>query len=150
MMRPEARPAVILMVEDDDGDVRLTREALRDCKVSNVLHVVSDGESAMAFLRREAPYGDVPRPDLVLLDLNLPRMNGHEVLAEIRADPRLHTIPVTILTTSSSDEDVLRSYELHANAYVTKPVGLDEFLHVVREIEDFWFQIVRIPENPRP
>jgi CheY-like chemotaxis protein len=150
MTRPEARPAVILMVEDDEGDVRLTREALRDCKVSNVLHVVYDGESALAFLRREPPYGDAPRPDLVLLDLNLPRMNGHEVLAEIRADPRLHTIPVTVLTTSSSDEDVLRSYELHANAYVTKPVGLDEFLHVVREIEDFWFQIVRIPENPRP
>jgi CheY-like chemotaxis protein len=142
------RPAVILMVEDDEGDVRLTREALRDCRVTNELHVVGDGEAAMAFLRREVPYADAPRPDLVLLDLNLPRKSGHEVLAELRADPDLHTIPVTVLTTSSRDEDVLRSYELHANAYVTKPVGLDEFLHVVREIEGFWFTIVRIPEVP--
>jgi CheY-like chemotaxis protein len=142
------RAAVILMVEDDEGDVRLTREALRDCRVANELHVVADGEAALAFLRREGGYEGAPRPDLVLLDLNLPRKSGHEVLAELRADPDLHTIPVTILTTSSRDEDVLRSYELHANAYVTKPVGLDEFLHVVREIEGFWFQIVRIPEVP--
>jgi CheY-like chemotaxis protein len=147
-VRDTGRPAVVLMVEDDEGDVRLTREALRDCRIANELHVVGDGEAAMAFLRREGPYAGAPRPDLVLLDLNLPRKSGHEVLAEIRADPVLHTIPVTILTTSSRDEDVLRSYELHANAYVTKPVGLDEFLHVVREIEGFWFQIVRIPEVP--
>jgi CheY-like chemotaxis protein len=148
-VRSNGRPAIILMVEDDEGDVRLAREALRDCRVANQLHVVADGEEAMAFLRREGAYAAAPRPDLVLLDLNLPGKSGHEVLAEVRADPGLHTIPVTILTTSSRDEDVLRSYELHANAYVTKPVGLDEFLHVVREIEGFWFQIVRIPEDPR-
>jgi two-component system, chemotaxis family, response regulator Rcp1 len=148
-MNARRRTATILMVEDDEGDVRLTREALRDGKLVNELHVVGDGESALAFLRREGPYADAPRPDLVLLDLNLPRMTGHEVLAELRADPRLHTIPVTVLTTSSRDEDVVRSYELHVNAYVTKPVGLDEFLHVVREIEDFWFELVRIPESAR-
>jgi CheY-like chemotaxis protein len=148
-MNARRRTATILMVEDDEGDVRLTREALRDGKVANELHVVADGESALAFLRREGPYADAPRPDLVLLDLNLPRMTGHEVLAAVRADPELHTIPVTVLTTSSRDEDVVRSYELHVNAYVTKPVGLDEFLQVVREIEDFWFELVRIPESAR-
>ncbi|MEQ1503668.1 MAG: response regulator [Myxococcota bacterium] len=135
----------ILLVEDNPGDVRLTREALRDGKVRNHLHVVPDGVEAIAFLRREGPYAGAPRPDLVLLDLNLPKKSGREVLADIKSDPDLMRIPVVVLTTSKADEDVLRAYEFHANCYVTKPVDLEQFLKVIRSIEEFWLTIVRLP-----
>ena len=142
----DLRPIEILLVEDSPGDVRLTQEALRDAKVRNNLHVVRDGVEAMAFLRREgARFAECPRPDLVLLDLNLPRMSGHEVLADIKADPALRRIPVVILTTSQAEQDVLRTYDLHANCYITKPVDLDQFITVVQSIEDFWLTIVRLP-----
>jgi two-component system, chemotaxis family, response regulator Rcp1 len=139
------RPIAILMVEDNPGDVRLTREALKDAKVSNTLHVVEDGVAALDFLYRRAPYGEAPRPDLILLDLNLPRKNGREVLEEIKQDARLKTIPVVILTTSSAEEDVLRAYSLHANCYITKPVDFVQFTKIVRTIEDFWLTIVTLP-----
>jgi len=138
-------PAEILLVEDSPGDARLTREALAEGKLKNVLHLVEDGEQALAFLRGEDGYADAPRPDLVLLDLNLPRVDGREVLAEMKADPDLKRIPVVVLTTSSADEDVLRAYELAANCYITKPVDLDKFLGVVRSIEEFWLTVVRLP-----
>ncbi len=141
------QPIEILLVEDSAADVRLTTEALRRAKVTNNLHVVRDGETAMAFLRREAPHGESPRPDLVLLDLNLPRKDGREVLAEIKADAELRRIPVVVLTTSSEEEDVLRAYELHANSYVTKPVDFGQFLKVVAAIEGFWLEVVRLPEG---
>ncbi|HVL87037.1 MAG TPA: response regulator [Candidatus Thermoplasmatota archaeon] len=144
---PSIRPAEILLVEDNPGDVRLTREALRESKLINRLSVAQDGEEAIAFLRREGAYVKAPRPDLVLLDLNLPRKNGREVLAEMKADPQLRRIPVVILTSSKSEEDVVRSYDLHANCYVTKPVSLDRFVDVVRSIEDFWLSIVRLPSK---
>jgi CheY-like chemotaxis protein len=137
----------VLLVEDDPGDVLMTREAFADHKLSNVLHVVADGVDAMAFLRQEEPYADVPRPDLVLLDLNLPRMDGREVLAAIKADDDLCTIPVVILTTSEAEEDVLRSYKLHANAYVTKPVDFERFLEVVRRIDEFFVSVVKLPRH---
>ena len=140
-----SRPVEILLVEDNPGDVRLTREALRDGKVHNRLHVVQDGVEAMAFLRREPPYGEVPRPDVILLDLNLPRKNGREVLAEVKSDPDLMRIPVVVLTTSDDERDVLHAYEYHANCYITKPVDLEQFLGVVRSIEDFWLTVVRLP-----
>ena len=135
----------VLLVEDDPGDVLMTREAFEDYKVQNQLHVVNDGTEAMAFLRREGDYADVPRPDLVLLDLNLPRMDGREVLQAIKSDPDLASIPVVVLTTSEAEEDVLRSYSLHANAYVTKPVDFDRFIQVVRQIDDFFVTVVRLP-----
>jgi CheY-like chemotaxis protein len=135
----------ILLVEDDPGDVLITREAFADNKVRNQLSVVSDGEAAMAFLRREEGYADAPRPDLVLLDLNLPRKAGHEVLAEIKSDVDLQRIPVVVLTTSDAEEDILRSYDLHANAYVTKPVDFDCFLNVVRQIDEFFVTVVKLP-----
>lgn len=135
----------ILLVEDDPGDVLITREAFAENKVRNELSVVADGEAAMAFLRREGGFGDAPRPDLVLLDLNLPRKAGHEVLAEIKSDTDLQRIPVVVLTTSDAEEDVLRSYDLHANAYVTKPVDFDRFLNVVRQIDDFFVTVVKLP-----
>jgi two-component system, chemotaxis family, response regulator Rcp1 len=139
------RPIEILLVEDNPGDVRLAIEALRESKVRNNLHVARDGVEALAFLRREAQYTDVPRPDLILLDLNLPRKDGREVLADIKADTGLHTIPVVILTTSRAEQDVYRSYELQANCYITKPVDLDQFITVVKSIEDFWLTIVTLP-----
>jgi len=135
----------ILLVEDNPGDVRLTREALREGRVKNRLHVVPDGVEAMRFLRREGEYAEVPRPDLILLDLNLPRKNGRETLAEIKSDRDLSTIPVVVLTTSVDEQDVLRAYEFHANCYINKPVDLDQFLHVIRSIEDFWLTVVRLP-----
>ena len=135
----------ILLVEDDPGDVIITREAFAENKVRNHLSVVSDGEAAMEFLRREGRFAGAPRPDLVLLDLNLPRKAGHEVLAEIKSDSDLQRIPVVILTTSDAEEDVLRSYDLHANAYVTKPVDFDCFLTVVRQIDDFFVTVVKLP-----
>ena len=135
----------ILLVEDDPGDVVITREAFAENKVRNQLSVVSDGEAAMAFLRREEDYADAPRPDLILLDLNLPRKAGHEVLAEIKSDADLQRIPVVVLTTSDAEEDILRSYDLHANAYVTKPVDFECFLNVVRQIDDFFVTVVKLP-----
>jgi chemotaxis family two-component system response regulator Rcp1 len=140
------QPIEILLVEDSAADVRLTTEALRRAKVGNNLHVVRDGEEAMAYLRREPPYETATRPDLLLLDLNLPRKDGREVLAEIKRDEVLRTIPVVVLTTSAEEEDVLRAYELHANSYVTKPVDFAQFLKVVAAIEGFWLEVVRLPE----
>jgi CheY-like chemotaxis protein len=135
----------ILLVEDDPGDVLITREAFAENKVRNRLDVVSDGEAAMAYLRRQGDFAAAPRPDLVLLDLNLPRKDGHEVLAEVKSDPDLQRIPVVILTTSDAEEDILRSYNLHANAYVTKPVDFERFLTVVRQIDEFFVTVVRLP-----
>jgi CheY-like chemotaxis protein len=137
----------ILLVEDDPGDVLITREAFAENKVRNHLSVVSDGETAMAFLRREGQFASAPRPDLILLDLNLPRKSGHEILAEVKSDANLQRIPVVILTTSDAEEDILRSYDLHANAYITKPVDFDRFLSVVREIDDFFVTVVRLPSR---
>jgi CheY-like chemotaxis protein len=137
----------VLLVEDDPGDVVLIREAFEDNKVYNRLHVVSDGVQALEFLRNEGEYADAPRPDLVLLDLNLPRKDGREVLAEVKGDPGLHTIPVVVLTTSEAEEDILRSYDLHANAYVTKPVDFERFIEVVRQIDDFFVSVVKLPTN---
>jgi CheY-like chemotaxis protein len=141
------RPIDILLVEDSDGDARLARETLRESKVRNAIYHVRDGEEAMAFLRREGPYRDVPRPDLILLDLNLPRKDGREVLGEIKSDSRLKRIPVVVLTVSHAEEDVLRSYNLHANCYITKPIDFAQFSRVVRSIEDFWLTIVRLPNG---
>lgn len=135
----------ILLVEDNAADVRLAREGLHECEIPNHLHVVTDGVEAMEFLRGKGDFAGRPRPDLVLLDLNLPRKDGREVLREIKEDDGLKRIPVVVLTTSSADEDILKSYSLHANCYVTKPLGLDQFVKVVRSIEHFWFTIVRLP-----
>ena len=140
-----AAPVEILLVEDNPGDVRLTRESLRDGRVLNRLHDVGDGVEALAFLRRQGRHAEAPRPDLILLDLNLPRKNGQETLREIKEDPALRSIPVVILTSSKAEEDIVRSYQLHANCYITKPIDLGQFLHVVRSIEDFWFTVVRRP-----
>jgi CheY-like chemotaxis protein len=138
-------PIEVLLVEDDPGDVLMTKEAFNEHKVPNRLHVVSDGAEALAYLRREAPYADAVRPDLVLLDLNLPRRDGREVLAEIKNDESLHQIPVVVLTTSDAEEDILRSYQLHANAYVTKPVDFDQFITVIRQIDEFFVGVVKLP-----
>jgi CheY-like chemotaxis protein len=138
-------PIEILLVEDSPGDVRLTQEAFKDAKVLVNLHVAGDGEEAMAFLKREGKYSSKPRPDLILLDLNLPKKDGRAVLAEIKEDPNLQTIPVVILTMSASEEDVLKSYSLHANCYITKPVDLEGFLKVVKSIDGFWLSVVRLP-----
>lgn len=146
-MTPARRASAvqILLVEDSPGDVNLTKEALRSARVANELHVVEDGEAALRFLRGEDPYRDAPRPDLVLLDLNLPRKDGREVLEDVKADPALRTIPVIVLTTSSDEADIVESYRLHANAYVTKPVGFAEFLEALKYLEGFWLEIVRLP-----
>jgi CheY-like chemotaxis protein len=141
------REIQVLLVEDDPGDVLMTREAFEDYKVHNQLHVVNDGEQAMAFLRNEGEYADLPRPDLVLLDLNLPRMDGRQVLDAIKSDPALASIPVVVLTTSEAEEDVLRSYSLHANAYVTKPVDFERFIDVVRQIDVFFVTVVKLPSQ---
>ena len=135
----------ILLVEDNPGDVRLTREALKDCKMFSNLHVVNDGEEAIAFLRKEKSYENSPRPDLILLDLNLPKKSGREVLEEIKADPNLKRIPIVVLTTSESEDDIQRVYNLNANCFITKPVDLEQFTKVVRSIEDFWLTIVKLP-----
>jgi len=141
----EYKPVQVLLVEDNPGDVLLTREALRDNKLEINLSVVTDGEEALHFLNREGRYADAPRPDLILLDLNLPRRDGREVLAAIKADERLRTIPVVILTSSEAEEDVIRAYNLCANCYVQKPLGLDQFTKVVQNIESFWFTVVKLP-----
>ncbi len=138
-------PVDVLLVEDDEGDVLMTREAFEFYKIRNTLHVVSDGEQALHFLRRTGPFAGAPRPGLVLLDVNLPRVSGLEVLAEMKKDPQLLTIPVVILTTSQAEEDILRSYQLHANAYVSKPVDFEGFIAAVRQIDDFFLTLVQLP-----
>jgi two-component system, chemotaxis family, response regulator Rcp1 len=145
-----SRPIEVLLVEDNPGDVRLTREALKDGKVSNNLSVAQDGVEALRFLRREGPYAGAPRPDLVLLDLNLPKKDGREVLQEMKQDRSLRTIPVVVLTSSDAERDIVGAYELQANCYITKPVDLDQFITAVKSIEDFWFSIVKLPPEPRP
>lgn len=140
-------PIEILLVEDNPGDADLAREALENSKIRNTLSVVGDGEEALAFLHRSGKYAAAPRPDLILLDLNLPRKSGREVLAEIKSDENLKRIPVVILTVSKDEEDILESYNLHANCYITKPIDLHQFLRVVRAIEDFWLTIVKLPPN---
>ncbi|MEI8038242.1 MAG: response regulator [Verrucomicrobiota bacterium] len=138
-------PIEILLVEDNPGDVDLAREALEEGKVRNSLHVVGDGEAALDFLRGKGAYAAAPRPDLVLLDLNLPKMDGRQVLAEIKSDPALRSIPVVVLSTSRAEEDILKTYNLHANCYITKPIDLHQFIKVVQAIEEFWFTIVKLP-----
>ena len=142
-----AAPIEVLLVEDSLGDVRLTQEALKDAKVLINLRVASDGREAMAFLKREGEYANVPRPDLILLDLNLPKKDGREVLEEIKESPTLKIIPVVILTTSASEVDILESYRLHANCYITKPVDLEGFLKVVKSIDAFWLSVVKLPRE---
>jgi CheY-like chemotaxis protein len=135
----------VLLVEDDEGDVLMTREAFEHYKIRNTLHVASDGEQALQFVRRTGEYVDAPRPGLIMLDLNLPRRDGLEVLAELKADPELRVIPVVILTTSQAEEDIVRSYSLHANAYVTKPVDFERFIEVIRQIDSFFITVVKLP-----
>ncbi|MFC9967015.1 response regulator [Nocardia ignorata] len=144
-MTVPGQPIDILLVEDDPGDELMTREAFEDNKIGNTLHVVRDGEEALDFLYRNGNYADAPTPDLILLDLNLPRYDGRQVLEKIKADPELSPIPVVVLTTSAAEEDILRSYKLHANAYVTKPVDLDQFIAAIRQIDEFFVQVVRLP-----
>jgi two-component system, chemotaxis family, response regulator Rcp1 len=145
--RNKTKAIDILLVEDNAGDVRLTREALKEGKVLNTLQVVGDGIEALDFLRHKGRYANSPHPDIILLDLNLPRKDGREVLAEIKTDPNLRRIPVVILTTSKAEEDIIRSYDLHANCYITKPVDLDQFFTVVKSVEEFWFTIVKLPPD---
>lgn len=141
------RPIEILLVEDNPGDVRLVQESLKDLKLLNRLSVVHDGEEALAFLHRQGKYADTPCPDLVLLDLNLPKKDGREVLAEIKIDGKLRRIPVVILTSSSAEEDILKTYDLYANCYITKPVNLEQFAKLVRVNEEFWFTLVKLPST---
>ena len=135
----------ILLVEDNEGDAHLTREALKRAKVRNLVHTTTDGVEAMQFLKREGRYADAPRPDLILLDLNLPNMDGREVLEAIKADPSLKPIPIVVVTSSAAEQDILKSYDLSANCYVTKPVDLQQFLHVIGSVGDFWLDIVKLP-----
>ncbi|MEU6444867.1 MULTISPECIES: response regulator [unclassified Streptomyces] len=144
-MNTPAQPIEVLLVEDDPGDELMTREAFEDNKIRNTLHVVRDGQEALDFLYRQGEHADAPRPDLILLDLNLPKYDGRQVLERIKGDDNLAHIPVVVLTTSSAEEDILRSYRLHANAYVTKPVDLDQFIAAVRQIDDFFVTVVRLP-----
>lgn len=144
---PGLRQIEILLVEDNPADIRLTTEVLKDAKLRNTIHVARDGIEALEFLRRQGKFNGFPEPDLVLLDLNLPRLNGREVLREIKSDPELKRIPVVILTTSDAEQDILKSYELHANCYITKPVDLEQFSKVVQYIEEFWFTIVKLPSG---
>lgn len=143
--RDDVKLVDVLLVEDDEGDVFMTREAFALHKIGNPLHVVSDGEQALSFVRRTGPYPDAPRPGLILLDVNLPRLSGLEVLAELKRDPELLTIPVVMLTTSQAEEDILRSYQLHANAYVSKPVDFEQFVAAIRQIDDFFLSLVELP-----
>lgn len=144
-MKRTGKPIDILLVEDNPGDVRLTIEALKDVKLLNRMNVAQDGVEALAFLRHEGKYAKSPHPDLILLDLNLPKKDGREVLEEIKQDPDLKRIPVVVLTTSQAERDILKSYDEHANCYITKPVDLDQFIAVVKSIEDFWLTIVKLP-----
>ena len=145
MTDPAADEIHVLLVEDDPGDVLMTQEAFEHHKLRNQLHVVSDGVEALSFLRREGEHADAPRPGMILLDLNLPRKDGREVLEEVKNDPALRSIPVVVLTTSQAEEDILRSYNLHANAYVAKPVDFDRFIQVIRQIDDFFVTVVKLP-----
>lgn len=147
MTTPEGRAIDILLVEDDPGDELITREAFEHNKLKNRLHVAHDGEEGLDYLYRRGEYADAPRPDLILLDLNLPKYDGRQLLEKIKSDPDLARIPVVVLTTSSAEEDILKSYKLHANAYVTKPVDLDQFMKAVRQIDEFFVQVVRLPGN---
>jgi CheY-like chemotaxis protein len=147
MLAEAVRPIEVLLVEDDEGDVLVTREALDEGKVVNRLNVVGDGVEAMAYLRRSGKYADAARPDLVLLDLNLPKRDGRQVLDDVKSDPDLRRIPIVVLTTSEAEEDVLRSYDLHANAYVTKPVDFDRFVEVIQQIDEFFISVVRLPAS---
>lgn len=140
-----SKPIDILLVEDNPGDVRLTQEVMKESKIANNLYPVMDGVEALMFLKKEGQFKDSPRPDIILLDLNLPKKDGREVLTEIKADSNLRTIPVVILTTSAAEQDILTTYNLHANCYITKPVDLDQFIRVVKAIEDFWLTIVKLP-----
>ncbi len=144
-IKERCKPVEILLVEDSPGDIRLTQEAFKEGKLLNSLHVVNDGVEALAFLRRQGKYAQAPRPELILLDLNLPKKDGREVLAEMKADEDLRRIPVVVLTISEAEEDILKSYNLYANCFITKPVEFMKFMDVVRAIEDFWFSIVRLP-----
>jgi two-component system, chemotaxis family, response regulator Rcp1 len=146
---PSSAPIEVLLVEDNPGDVRLTREALKEGKVWNNLSHVPDGVEALAFLRRQGRYADAPRPDVILLDLNLPKKDGREVLEEVKSDPDLRSIPVVVLTSSEAERDIARAYALHANCYITKPVDLDQFITVVQSIENFWFSVVKLPPDSR-
>ncbi|OBI95157.1 response regulator [Mycobacterium asiaticum] len=146
-MVPTGRPIDILLVEDDPGDELITREAFEQNKLKNRLHVARDGEEGLNYLYRRGSYEHAPRPDLILLDLNLPKYDGRQLLEKIKSDPDLSRIPVVVLTTSSAEEDILRSYKLHANAYVTKPVDLDQFITAVRQIDEFFLQVVRLPQS---
>ena len=145
MKRIEAFTVDILLVEDNPGDVRLTKEALKDAKVLNEIYVARDGVEAMEFLNKQGSFAEAPTPDLILLDLNLPRKDGREVLAEIKEDPMLKRIPVVILTTSKAEEDIIKTYNLHANAYITKPVDINRFVEIMHALEEFWFTIVKLP-----
>ncbi|MGH2669141.1 MAG: response regulator [bacterium] len=148
MMPSLGRPVEILLVEDNPGDVRLTQEVLSETQVDNHLNVVRDGQEAIAFLRREYPFNDSPRPDLILLDLNLPRKDGRELLADIKTDSDLKRIPVLVLTTSNAEQDIHRTYQLQANCYIIKPLGLEQFIDVVKSIETFWLRVVTLPNGP--
>ncbi|MGD0699699.1 MAG: response regulator [Trebonia sp.] len=142
----DLNPVDVLLVEDDEGDILMTREAFEFYKIRNPLHVVTDGERALQFLRRTGPFADAPRPGMILLDINLPRLSGLEVLAELKRDPALAVIPVVVLTTSQAEEDIVRSYRLHANAYVSKPVDFENFIAAIRQIDDFFLTLVKLPQ----
>ena len=146
-MKMNTKPVEILLVEDNEGDVGLVEEVLEEAKIRNIIHVAEDGEEAMLFLNKETPFDDAPTPDIILLDLNLPQKDGREVLEEIKTDENLKRIPVVVLTTSKAEEDIIKSYDLHANSYITKPVDFDQFIRVVRSIENFWLEVVRLPNE---
>ena len=145
----DTKPVEILLVEDNEGDVGLVEEVFEDAKIRNTLHVAEDGEEAMLFLNKEKPFNKAPTPDIILLDLNLPQKDGREVLEEIKTDDKLKRIPVVVLTTSKAEEDIVRSYDLHANSYITKPVDFDQFIRVIKSIEDFWLEVVRLPSSKK-
>ncbi len=147
MFSSNNRSVEILLIEDNEADVRLTKEGIKEVKIRNSLNVVNDGESAMAYLKKITPYENVTRPDLILLDLNLPKKDGRQVLDEIKNDDTLQHIPVVILTSSEAERDILQSYKLHANCYITKPIGIEQFVEVIKSIEDFWFSIVKLPSS---
>jgi CheY-like chemotaxis protein len=144
-MTPDSRAIDVLLIEDDPGDIVITREAFKNHKIRNTLRVARDGQEGLDYLYQRGAHQDAPRPDLILLDLNLPKYDGHQLLEKIKSDPEICHIPVIVLTTSAAEEDILRSYRLHANAYVTKPVGFEQFMHVIREIDEFFVQVVRLP-----
>jgi CheY-like chemotaxis protein len=145
----DTKPVEILLVEDNEGDVGLVEEVFEDAKIRNSLHVAEDGEEAMLFLNKENPFANAPTPDIILLDLNLPQKDGREVLEEIKTNDKLKRIPVVVLTTSKAEEDIVKSYDLHANSYITKPVDFDQFIRVIKSIEDFWLEVVRLPSSKK-